>query len=335
VPQAWNQTLGEDYVKHPELELALAFTGLSDRMALDPLFRINEHPSFYEPFWTAYQEYLIEKMRKRKRRRKKLYSRGRGGKVHVSFISNPTGYNCDRALFYAITSQPQEPSTVVHPDVPWLIGALERCFWYGHAAEDEIYRLLGMALVNHYGDRLVVHELVFERSLFTDPPEVCLADRDVLAGASDIYIRYTVDDSPITTAVWDAKTISKLRSDAQKKTARKKAADAAAGARTEDVEASVDYQRQVSTYLEPSSAHHGGLLYWDKQWNHGFSQYIVDRRPGFYAATVGRIREVREDVAREHLSPATPSKSYCGRCPYRSACAGDSKLQEAEDAHRG
>jgi len=310
-----------------ELQLDLAFTALSDRMALDPIFRNSNDPSFFEPCWAAYQDYLKRKGLKRKPQGRK-HRRGRGSKVHVSSLSSEAGHNCDRYLFYSMTYQPQEPSTVVSMDYPVLIGALERCFWYGHGAEDEIYRLLGWALDNYYGEDLDIHEIVFERPIFTDPPEICIPDEKILAGTCDIYIRYSYKGGPVVTAVWDVKTISVGRSEKQQKSQKSERMAIASGGRAGEPNAQANYQRQVNGYLEPCRAHHGGLLYWQKQWKHCFSQFVVNRRPGLYAASMDRVRDIREDAVRDKLPPANRRTTWCGECPFQLACTKDDEDQE-------
>lgn len=287
------------------LEVGTALTAFFDLQATDSAFRHTCHPQMSEIGWNAYLSFL---------ERKKLAPfepRENNGRAHVSFVAGPVGFNCDLAVWFAMSCFEEESPPTDSEMYVWK--QLMRCFAIGHAMEEELYQWVTPALEIYYAPRgIEITRMDFEWPIFRDKPHLA-GDKELLAGTADVRFEY-VEKGNLRVGVVDFKSTSVGRADKR--------------SRTTGIEAEAEYVRQVSTYLEPIEADWGALVYWIKQWDHGFQQAEVERRPGYYQKTIRRLDGIYGDVAVARPSPATPG-SHCRKCPFRGAC------QEVTDMHVG
>jgi hypothetical protein len=284
------------------LDVDTAYTAFFDRQATDDEFRKRCHPRMSEVGWAAYEKYL------HKHELAEHTPRERSGRIHATYLAGDVGFECDRSLFFEMILQDEEPQADVGT---WK--DLMRCFAIGHAMEKELYKWFGPALENYYqNDDFELLEVNYEWPMFKNSGEEFSDDSTLLVGTADVFFTYRRKGEEYR-AVVDFKSTSKNR--------------AAKRASATGVQSEPAYIRQVSSYLEPTRSDWGALVYWVKQWPHYFQQEVVNRRPGFYSASMRRLREVYADVEEGRPSPANPGSWCKTRCRFAGACQEINELQ--------
>lgn len=284
------------------LDVDSAYTAFFDRQATDDEFRKRCHPRMSKVGWAAYEKYLLKhELGEHKPRERK-------GRIHATYLAGDKGFECDRSLFFEMVLQEEEP----HAD-DGLWKDLMRCFAIGHAMEKELYKWFGPALENYYTESdFELLEVNYEWPMFKNSGPEYEEDAKLLVGTADVFFTYR-RKGEVCRAVVDFKSTSKTQ--AKKRTT------------VHGLQSEPAYLRQVASYLEPTRADWGALVYWIKQWPHYFQQEVVSRRPGFYQACMRRLDTVYADVEAGRPSPANAG-AWCRKCRFVSACQEINELQE-------
>jgi hypothetical protein len=212
-------------------------------------------------------------------------------------------------LFFEMVLQEEEPPADVG-----LWKDLMRCFAIGHAMEKELYKWFGPALENYYTEsNFELLEVNYEWPMFKNSGPEYEGDARLLVGTADVMFTYR-RKGEVCRAVVDFKSTS--------------VGQAKKRAKVLGLQSEPEYLRQVASYLEPTQADWGALVYWVKQWPHYFQQEVVARRPGFYRACMRRLDSVYGDVTEGRPSPANAG-AWCRKCAFAAACKEINDLQDA------
>lgn len=226
-------------------------------------------------------------------------------RVHLSSLSRAPAWECDRALACYMANETRGLPVNTRSN-PSGAGTMMRVFHFGKGVELSLYPLIVPALEDYYGSRLQILGIWFERPVYGPGTHASAEEILELVGTADITIHYVLDGVEAR-CVWDCKSTSQNRSE---KRVQKGV-----------VVTEPEYERQVSSYLEPTRSDYGGVLYWIKSPPHLFQQVYVDRAQARYERNVKRVVRIRQGVEGGDAEPVARMGSYClTHCEYWESC---------------
>lgn len=230
------------------------------------------------------------------------HKQGRSYGLHVSAICGYEGWECDRSLYFTLTTETKNRT--------WGVEML-RCFDVGDGMHFQLREIMMAALELRYAQEVEFLHCEYEVPI--------ASDEYLITGTPDAFIEFRVKETDTRyKVVIDFKSTSKGQHD--KRTQK--------GA----VFPEVEYERQIQTYMEAKGADYGIILFWLKSWPHQQDQAIIMPRPQLYKHHVKRAKSVLGDLENGRVSPANKGV-WCTRCPYEEVCdrVGQAQTKETAD----